>query len=270
MAAESSAHRADARSSRLRPHTRRQPWILTYHSVTDPSDDPYGITVSPARLDEQLSWLRSRRLTGVGVSELLRTGASERRGLVGLTFDDGYADFLDEALPVLRKHGFRATVYVLPGRPGGVNEWDPLGPRKPLLTHESVRRVAAAGMEVGSHGLYHRDLTGLSDEELRRETRDSRELIGDLTGSLPEGFCYPYGILDRRVTQAARSAGYGHACALTPGPLLSRFALPRTHISQADRGVRLWAKDLRHGLRQVAHPGAGSRTAAPVRAGGPR
>ncbi|MEV7463531.1 polysaccharide deacetylase family protein [Streptomyces rubiginosohelvolus] len=270
MAAESSAHRADARSSRLRPHTRRQPWILTYHSVTDPSDDPYGITVSPARLDEQLSWLRSRRLTGVGVSELLRTGASERRGLVGLTFDDGYADFVDEALPVLRKHGFRATVYVLPGRPGGVNEWDPLGPRKPLLTHEGVRRVAAAGMEVGSHGLYHRDLTGLSDEELRRETRDSRELIGDLTGSLPEGFCYPYGILDRRVTQAARSAGYGHACALTPGPLLSRFALPRTHISQADRGVRLWAKDLRHGLRQVAHPGAGSRTAAPVRAGGPR
>ncbi|MFF7493221.1 polysaccharide deacetylase family protein [Streptomyces rubiginosohelvolus] len=270
MAAESSAHRADARSSRLRPHTRRQPWILTYHSVTDPSDDPYGITVSPARLDEQLSWLRSRRLTGVGVSELLRTEASERRGLVGLTFDDGYADFLDEALPVLRKHGFRATVYVLPGRPGGVNEWDPLGPRKPLLTHEGVRRVAAAGMEVGSHGLYHRDLTGLSDEELRRETRDSRELIGDLTGSLPEGFCYPYGILDRRVAQAARSAGYGHACALTPGPLLSRFALPRTHISQADRGVRLWAKDLRHGLRQVAHPGAGSRTAAPVRAGGPR
>ncbi|MFK0132226.1 polysaccharide deacetylase family protein [Streptomyces rubiginosohelvolus] len=270
MAAESSAHRADARSSRLRPHTRRQPWILTYHSVTDPSDDPYGITVSPARLDEQLSWLRSRRLTGVGVSELLRTGASERRGLVGLTFDDGYADFVDEALPVLRKHGFRATVYVLPGRPGGVNEWDPLGPRKPLLTHEGVRRVAAAGMEVGSHGLYHRDLTGLSDEELRRETRDSRELIGDLTGSLPEGFCYPYGILDRRVTQAARSAGYGHACALTPGPLLSRFALPRTHISQADRGVRLWAKDLRHGLRQVGVPGAGPRAAAPVRAGGPR
>ncbi|MGW4838879.1 polysaccharide deacetylase family protein [Streptomyces globisporus] len=270
MAAESSAHRADARSSRLRPHTRRQPWILTYHSVTDPSDDPYGITVSPERLDEQLSWLRSRRLTGVGVSELLRTGASERRGLVGLTFDDGYADFLDEALPVLRKHGFRATVYVLPGRPGGVNEWDPLGPRKPLLTHEGVRRVAAAGMEVGSHGLYHRDLTGLSDEELRRETRDSRELIGDLTGSLPEGFCYPYGILDRRVTQAARSAGYGHACALSPGPLLSRFALPRTHISQADRGVRLWAKDLRHGLRQVGVPGAGPRAAAPVRTGGTR
>ncbi|WNF30862.1 polysaccharide deacetylase family protein [Streptomyces sp. C11-1] len=270
MAADRSARCADAPSSRLRPHTRRQPWILTYHSVTDPSDDPYGITVSPRRLDEQLSWLRSRGLTGVGVAELLRTEAAVRRGLVGLTFDDGYADFLGEALPVLRRHGCRATVFVLPGRPGGVNEWDPLGPRKPLLTHEDVRRVAAAGMEVGSHGLYHQDLTTLTDQELGRETRDSRALIGDLTGTLPEGFCYPYGILDRRVTAAARSAGYGYACALAPGPLLSRFALPRTHISQADRGVRLWAKDLRHGLRHGAVPGTGSRAAAPERTGGRR
>ncbi|MFJ9396170.1 polysaccharide deacetylase family protein [Streptomyces californicus] len=269
MAADTPAPRADAPPSRPRPHTHRQPWILTYHSVTAPGDDPYGITVSPDRLDEQLSWLRGRRLRGVGVSELLRAGAG-RRGLVGLTFDDGYADFLDEALPVLRRHGFRATVFVLPGRPGGVNEWDPLGPRKPLLTHEDVRRVAAAGMEVGSHGLCHQDLTALTDEELRRETRHSRELIGDLTGSLPEGFCYPYGYVDRRVADAARTAGYGYACALAPGPLLSRFALPRTHISQADRGVRLWAKDLRHGLRQVTSPAAGHRSAGRARAGGPR
>lgn len=268
MAADPSARRADAPSSLLRPHTRRQPWILTYHSVTDPSDDPYGITVSARRLDEQLSWLRSRRLRGVGVAELLRAEAAGRRGLVGLTFDDGYADFLDEALPVLRKHGCTATVFVLPGRPGGVNEWDPLGPRKPLLTLEEIRRVAAAGMEVGSHGLYHRDLTALDENELLRETRGSRELIGELTGTLPEGFCYPYGILDRRVTTAARAAGYGYGCALAPGPLLSRFALPRTHISQADRGVRLWAKDLRHGLRHGAVPGAGHRAAAPVETGG--
>ncbi|MEV1048107.1 polysaccharide deacetylase family protein [Streptomyces sp. NPDC049916] len=270
MAADRSARRADAPSSPHRPHTRRQPWILTYHSVTDPGDDPYGITVSPRRLDEQLAWLRSRRLTGVGVGELLRAEAAGRRGLVGLTFDDGYADFLHEALPVLRRHGCRATVFVLPGRPGGVNEWDPLGPRKPLLTHEQIRQIAEAGMEVGSHGLYHQDLTTLPDEELRRETRESRELIGDLTGTAPEGFCYPYGILDPRVTEAARSAGYGYGCALAPGPLLSRFALPRTHISQADRGVRLWAKDLRHGLRHGAVPGAGSRAAAPARSGGAR
>lgn len=66
MAADPSAPCADAPSSRLRPHTRRQPWILTYHSVTDTDDDPYGITVSPRRLGEQLAWLRSRGLRGWG------------------------------------------------------------------------------------------------------------------------------------------------------------------------------------------------------------
>ncbi len=53
-----------------------------------------------------------------GVAELMRAHAEGRRGLVGLTFDDGYADFLHEALPVLRSHGCTATVFVLPGRPG--------------------------------------------------------------------------------------------------------------------------------------------------------
>jgi len=270
MAADPSAHRTGTPPPRLRPRTRPQPWILTYHSVTDTGDDPYGITVSPRRLGEQLSWLRSRGLQGVGISELMRAHAAGRRGLVGLTFDDGYADFLQEALPVLRVHGCTATVFVLPGRPGGVNEWDPLGPRKPLLTHDEIRRVAEAGMEVGSHGLLHQDLTALADGELHHETFRSRELVGELTGTLPEGFCYPYGTLDLRVAEAVRRAGYGYGCALAPGPLISRFALPRTHISQADRGVRLWAKDLRHGLLHGAVPGAGSRAVSPARAGGPR
>ncbi|MFE2294624.1 polysaccharide deacetylase family protein [Streptomyces sp. NPDC059452] len=270
MAADTPAHCAEAPSPPRRPHARRQPWILTYHSVSDDGDDPYGITVTPERLGEQLSWLRSRGLRGVGVAELMRAHAAGRRGLVGLTFDDGYADFLHEALPVLRAHGCTATVFVLPGRPGGVNEWDPLGPRKPLLTHEEIRRIAAAGVEIGSHGLLHQDLTTLSDAELRHETGHSRELIGELTGTVPAGFCYPYGALDRRVSAAVGSAGYAYGCALAPGPLLSRFALPRTHISQADRGVRLWAKDLRHGLLHGAVPGAGSRTASPVWAGGTR
>lgn len=206
----------------------------------------------------------------MGVSELMRAHAAGRRGLVGLTFDDGYADFLrggaaGTAGPRLHRDGLRPA-----GTAGGVNEWDPLGPRKPLLTLDEIRRVAGAGMEVGSHGLLHQDLTELSDEELRHETVRSRELIGELTGVLPEGFCYPYGTFDRRVSAAVGSAGYGYGCALAPGPLISRFALPRTHVSQADRGVRLWAKDLRHGLRHGAVPGAGSRSGSPARAGGPR
>jgi peptidoglycan/xylan/chitin deacetylase (PgdA/CDA1 family) len=236
------------------PTTHSQPWILTYHSVGDPTDDPYGITVSAERLDRQLTWLRRRRLTGVGIAELLRAPAAGRRGLVGLTFDDGYADFVHQALPVLRRHGCRATLFVLPGRLGGSNAWDPLGPRKPLLTEGEIRTAADAGMEIGSHGMRHRHLTELSDDELHVETHRSRELIQHITGSAPDGFCYPYGTVGPRVLDSVRDAGYGYGCALAPGPLLGPLALPRTHISHADRGIRLRAKDLRHRLRHRAGP----------------
>ncbi|HWU06943.1 MAG TPA: polysaccharide deacetylase family protein [Streptomyces sp.] len=234
---------------------RSQPWILTYHSVSDPTDDPYGITVSADRLDEQLTWLRRRGLTGVGVAELLGARARGQRGLVGLTFDDGYADFLDEAFPVLLAHGCTATVFVLPGRPGGSNTWDPLGPRRPLLTEEGIRAVAAAGMEVGSHGMLHRDLTALSDDELRQETHGSRDALDRIVRQAPSGFCYPYGTVDRRVAESVREAGYTYGCALAPGVPPGPLTLPRTHVSHCDRGARLWAKEVRHRLRRRP-PGA--------------
>lgn len=234
------------------PRGRRgHPWILMYHAVGDPSDDPYRITVAPERLDEQLRWLGRRGLTGVGVGALLRARASGRaRGLVGLTFDDGYADFTDHALPLLKRHECTATLFVLPGRLGGENDWDPLGPRRPLLTGAGIRAAADAGMEIGSHGRYHRDLTLVADEALTEETRGSRALLKEITGTAPEGFCYPYGTLDRRTVDAVRRAGYAYGCAIDPGPLGGTHALPRAHISHPDRALRLYTKRLLHGVRQ--------------------
>ncbi|MFF3287967.1 polysaccharide deacetylase family protein [Streptomyces sp. NPDC003023] len=230
-----------------------QPWIWMYHAVGDPTDDPYGITVAPDRLDLHLGWLRARGLRGVGVGSLLRAHAAGRAaGLVGLTFDDGYADFVEAALPLLARHGCSATLFMLPGRLGGSNDWDADGPRRPLLTDRQVRAAAAAGTEIASHGLFHRDLTGCADDVLNQETFRSRELLRELTGSAPEGFCYPYGTFDRRAAAAVRHAGYAYACAIDPGTAAGRYALPRTHISQADRGARLWAKRLRHRARR--HP----------------
>ncbi|MEU6057106.1 polysaccharide deacetylase family protein [Streptomyces sp. NPDC047097] len=230
-------------------------WVAMYHSVADTTDDdPYQVTVSPARLDRQLRRLRDKGLRGVSVRQLLdaaRRGAA--RGLVGLTFDDGYADFLDEAVPLLRRHDCTATVYVLAGRLGGSNDWDQDGPRKPLLTEEDVRRCAAAGMEIGSHGLLHIDLTQADDRELAEETRLSRELLRAATGRAPRGFCHPYGRLDRRTVRAAREAGYGYGVAIDPPPgLAGVHALPRVHLGERDHAVRLELKLRLHRWRRPA------------------
>ncbi|PBC63722.1 polysaccharide deacetylase [Streptomyces sp. Tue6028] len=230
-----------------------------YHSVGDCSDDPYRITVSPDRLDRQLGWLRRRGLRGVSMADLLAAHArGVAHGLVGLTFDDGYADFVETALPLLRHHDCGATLFVLPGRLGGDNAWDPLGPRKPLLDKQGIRLAAASGgIEVGSHGLTHVDLTRADDALLHAEVAESRAMLSELIGAPVDGFCYPYGTVDGRVVDAVRAAGYGYACAIDPGPLTGRHALPRLHIGENDNAVRLLLKYKLHRLRR--RPVAGLR-----------
>ncbi|MDQ0601628.1 peptidoglycan/xylan/chitin deacetylase (PgdA/CDA1 family) [Streptomyces canus] len=227
------------------------PWVAMYHSVGDCSDDPYRITVTPERLERQLAWLHRRGLRGVSVRELFAARArGEGRHLVGLTFDDGYADFLEHALPALRHWHCGATLFVLPGRLGGVNSWDPLGPRKALLTVDGVRRAASEGVEIGSHGLTHVDLTRADDVTVKAEVADSRALLSELISAPVDGFCYPYGTVDERAVAAVREAGYAYACAIDPGPLTGPHALPRLHIGQNDTAWRLYLKHKLHRLRR--------------------
>jgi peptidoglycan/xylan/chitin deacetylase (PgdA/CDA1 family) len=220
-----------------------------YHSVAPETDDPYQVTVSPQRFEQQLSWLDRRGLRGVSMAELIT--ARQRHcddGLVGLTFDDGYGDFLRYALPALQRRGFTATAFVIAGRLGGVNGWDAEGPRKPLMTAGQVREVAAAGIEVGSHGLRHVTLERTTGLALQREQQLSRQILQDVTGTGIAGFCYPYGHLDARVADGVAEAGYDYGCAIWTSELTGTYALPRVYVGQADGPARLRAKWLRHRL----------------------
>ncbi|MGV4981882.1 polysaccharide deacetylase family protein [Streptomyces sp. NRAIS4] len=237
----------DATAPTARRRTRRGPsaWVAMYHSVSDCREDPHDITVTPERLDRQLAWLCARGLRGVSVRELLAARArGEERGLVGLTFDDGYADFVTTALPMLHRWRCSATVFVVAGRLGGENDWETYGPRKALLDADDVRRVAASGMEIASHSVTHTDLTHLPDDDLlHAEVHDSRTLLAGVTGGDIEGFCYPYGTVDERIQAAVRGAGYRYACAIAPGPATAGdLALPRIHIGQGDTAVHLELK----------------------------
>ena len=225
------------------------PYVLMYHSVSEYTDDPYLVTVDPARFERQLRWLRARGCTGVSMRELLAARRAGRaRGLVGLTFDDGYTDFAEVVQPLLRRFGWTATVFVIAGMLGGHNRWDPAGPRKPLMTEEQVAEVAAAGMEIGSHSVQHRRLTELEPAELAAEVGKSRPVLQAVSGQPVDGFCYPYGAVDAAVVAAVREAGYGYGCAIWRSPLSGPHALPRTYVGDRDGTLRLDAKRVRHGL----------------------
>ena len=177
------------------------------------------------------------------------TAAGDARGLVGLTFDDGYAGFPEYVLPVLSDHGFSATVFALAGRFGGWNDWDQ-GPERALLTAEQLADVSAAGVEIGSHGLSHLRLVDRSPEELKAEIIDSRSILREVTGSPIDGFCYPYGSFDNAARQAVRDAGYDYACAVSPVERDDRFLVSRAFVGDRDGPVRLAAKLAVHRLAQ--------------------
>jgi peptidoglycan/xylan/chitin deacetylase (PgdA/CDA1 family) len=229
--------------------TGRVPAVLMYHSVSPCTEDPYRITVSPGRFARQMLWLRRHGLRGVAMSELLAAiGKGDGRNLVGLTFDDGYADFAEYAVGILAGHGFTATVFVLAGRLGGENVWDTAGPRKPLLSEPGVRQLARAGFEIGSHGWHHLSLREAPVETVAAEISDSRAVLQSVSGQSVTGFCYPYGHVSAESITRVREAGYEYGCAIWPFAETGRYALPRIYIGEADSSPRLTAKAVRHWL----------------------
>lgn len=229
-------------------HADYAPWVLMYHSVADVQADPFNVTVTPAQFERQMRWLRQRKLQAMCVKDLL--DASERgvRGIVGLTFDDGYADFASTVVPILDRFGFTATVYVLAGRLGELNEWDLGAQQKRLMTPEQVREVSSAGMEVGSHGLRHVSLPMLTNLELTAEVAHSRMMLSKLLDQQIFGFAYPYGHVGDREIRTVQAAGYQYACGVGRSRYPSNHALPRSFIGQRDAEMRITAKRMRHEL----------------------
>jgi peptidoglycan/xylan/chitin deacetylase (PgdA/CDA1 family) len=228
----------------------RLPLMLMYHSVAPRGDD--GITVAPERFEAQMTWLERRGLRGVSVAELLDASAHESERLVGLTFDDGYTDFVTEVLPALRRRGWSATVYLLAthtaeGRQSEAERGNP-NPGQQLMTSAQARYAADAGFEIGSHGMHHESLPSVGDSELARDVEHSRTLLEACIDRPVRGFAYPYGHAGAREIAAVRSAGYDYACAIRPGELGGRHAIPRVYVGQRDERLRLRAKRARHRL----------------------
>ncbi|SOC47736.1 Polysaccharide deacetylase [Blastococcus aggregatus] len=228
----------------------RAPRVLMYHSIS-PSHgpDPHALRVAPDRLDQQLAHLRRRGLQGVSVAEwLVAVDRGRARRLVALTFDDGYRDFVDHAMPVLDHHGMTSSVYVVTGKLGGRSDWDQ-EPSLPLVTADDVRAIAAAGHEVGSHSGTHVRLAGATAAERTAEIADSRRALAEVLGRDVPGFCFPYGSFDEAAVQAVVDAGYDYACVTDDHTRPRRHAIPRFFVGQKDTGLRLEVKFLRHRLR---------------------
>lgn len=215
--------------------------ILMYHNIARaPRKLPRlrSLYVSPDAFARQMWLLDKFGYTGLSMSAALPYLRGERQGRVAvITLDDGYADNLDAALPILARHGFSATCYVVSGAIGRYNAWDAerLGVRKPLMTVEQLRQWQHGGMEIGAHTRTHPHLSQCSDAQLREEIAGSKRELEDTLGVPVTQFCYPYGDHDERVAAAACEAGYAAATTTHRGrarPGMDPWRLPRIQVAR--------------------------------------
>jgi GT2 family glycosyltransferase/peptidoglycan/xylan/chitin deacetylase (PgdA/CDA1 family) len=226
--------------------------VLAFHAVADLSDDPvlaeYGIP--PDRFARHLDALAGRGWRFIDLDALLASldGRSRlpKKALL-VSFDDCYLDLLDRASPILAERGIPAVAFAVAGLSGAGNEWDrSLGARAlELLGTEGLRELSSRGVEVGSHGMTHRPISGLRREEAERELRDSAELLETFGLPRPRAFSYPHGASNEAVAAATREAGYEVAFTVGPGRVergADRWRLPRIEVLASDTPARLRLK----------------------------
>jgi peptidoglycan/xylan/chitin deacetylase (PgdA/CDA1 family) len=187
--------------------------ILLYHKIDHvaPGSRYPGNYVTPRQFDAQLALLKLLAYRSISFADYLRyrrgDGRLPRRSVI-ITFDDGYRSNRAVALPILERHGFRATIFLVAGRLGETNTWDADELQEPLLDLAEVRAMQARGMEFESHTMTHPRLTRLAPAAVLDELRSSRERLAQLLGRPVEVLCYPYGDYNEETKRLAREAGY--------------------------------------------------------------
>lgn len=208
---------------------------LMYHRfVTDDeyrrcrgADRIYSLPL--ARFEQQLDYLRRNGYRSVSLAEAV--AFAERRATlpersVLITIDDGARSVLTRALPRLREHGFCATLFVTTDPTAYV--FDASEPEQRRLTDDELRALDPDVIDVQAHGVTHRPLTSLGDDELRRELVDSRAALEHILGRPVRYMAVPGGWYDGRVRRLAREAGYEGVCvsdvgAIRPGTDVMRL-----------------------------------------------
>lgn len=227
--------------------------ILMYHKVNpDSASGSYGLRVIPREFEKQMAYLSKSGYSAISLADLadhFEKGKPLPERPVIITFDDGYLDNYTYAYPILKKYGMTATIFVVAGTVGGINEFDYSAGRQPLnkmAGWPQLKEMAAGGMTIGSHTVRHPRLTRVDAEEAWHEIAGSRRLLEARLKMPVEFFCYPYGNYSGSIAEMVRKSGYRAAVTTVQGLGDFRqqpFTLKRIRI-RGDYNLTRFAEEL--------------------------
>lgn len=183
--------------------------VLNYHSIdVNPNNNA---VLDPAKLEQQLIYLKEEGYTPLTLQQFLdiwdgKTEAPPKPVL--LTFDDGYADNHTNAMPLLTKYGFPATLFAtmgMTGQDGYFADW------------EQLRELRDNGWDIQPHGMTHPYFNKLKPDQQRFELTESIRLIQEELGIETIAFCYPYGVYNADTLRILEELGVRLAFTIDQG-----------------------------------------------------
>lgn len=221
---------------------RRKPLVLClmYHRIA--STEAYArcggtekiFTLPADEFERQIQYLRQQGYTFLAPDDVLdftlgRKLLPDRSVLI--TFDDGCESVYSIARPVLERHGARGTVFVTTDPGAYVFTLHDSTDRR--MSDDELRALDGQVIAVGSHGVSHRPMRGMPDNELRRELADSKQELERVLSRPVRFLGVPGNWYDHRVLAMARAVGYEAVWISNPDatrPGMSPFGLPRLNV----------------------------------------
>ncbi|MEZ0154833.1 MAG: polysaccharide deacetylase family protein [Candidatus Reddybacter sp.] len=199
--------------------------ILMYHILDQSrSQREARFCCTPKRFSQQMQYLSTsgyELLSLDQIEEITQGRRQQERPGVAVTFDDGFADFHQNALPILEQWKIPATLFMVSQRIGQSNDWmrNRGFPSRPLLSLEQLREARDAGVTIGSHTCTHARLNEISSnpEQLQEQLEGSKKELEQILGQEVKHFAYPFGLHDPATIAAVKQAGYNTACSTRSG-----------------------------------------------------
>lgn len=227
--------------------------VLMYHRIADltPREAQSllmrDLTVSPADFERQIAYLAENGfsfLLAREVEEAVRDGRSLPRRAVAITMDDGYKDNFEQAFPILRKYGARATIFLVTNtvNTSGHLAWD------------DVMVMKRERVGYGSHTVHHYELTELTVPQMDYELRESKRVLEVRLFERISAVAYPSGKYNRTVAERTEAAGYLAGWKKGGGPVqpgMDPYLLPRVRVN-GDTTLKAFERKVCSGIHVIA------------------